>query len=37
MLLYKGGHKWNVVVIALSLGEQNKDKTIALQDNMDKN
>lgn len=37
MLLYKEGHKWNVAVIALSLGEQNKDKTIALQDNMDKN
>lgn len=37
MLLYKEGHKWNVAVIALSLGEQNKNKTMALQDNMDKN
>lgn len=37
MLLYKEGHKWNVAVIALSLGEQNKNKTTALQDKMDKN
>lgn len=37
MLLYKEGHKWNVAVIALSLGEQNKNKTTALQDNTDKN